>query len=44
MVVVGTPGGKSPPGRPELRWEDNVRMGFQEDVDGLIRLGIGTKG
>jgi hypothetical protein len=24
--VVGTHGGKRPPGSPELRWEDNIRM------------------
>jgi hypothetical protein len=30
--VVGTPEGKRPPGRPELRWEDNVRMVLEEIV------------
>jgi hypothetical protein len=29
-VLVGTPEGKRPLGRPRRRWEDNVRMDFQE--------------
>jgi hypothetical protein len=30
MVLVGKPEGKKPPGRPSLRWEDNIKMDFQE--------------
>jgi hypothetical protein len=29
-VLVGKPEGKRPLGRPRCRWEDNVRMDFQE--------------
>jgi hypothetical protein len=29
-VLVGTPEGKRPLGRPRRRWEDNVKMDFQE--------------
>jgi len=29
-VLVGKPEGKRPLGRPRLRWEDNIKMGFQE--------------
>ena len=29
-VLVGNPVGKSPLGRPWLRWEDNCKMEFQE--------------
>jgi hypothetical protein len=28
-VVVGTPEGKRPLGRPRRRWEDNIRMDLQ---------------
>jgi hypothetical protein len=31
-VVVGKHRGKRPPGRPELRWEDDVRMVVEEIV------------
>jgi len=27
---VGKPEGKRPPGRPRLRWEDNIKVDFQE--------------
>jgi len=27
---VGKPEGKRPLGRPRLRWEDNIKMDFQE--------------
>jgi len=27
---MGKPGGKRPLGRPGLRWEDNIKMDFQE--------------
>ena len=30
MVLVGKPEGKRPLGRPRRRWEDNVKMDFQE--------------
>ena len=29
-VLVGKPEGKSPLGRPRLRWVDNIRMDLQE--------------
>jgi hypothetical protein len=29
MVLVGTPGGKRPLGRPRRRWDDNIRMDLQ---------------
>ena len=29
-VLVGKPEGKSPLGRPRRRWEDNIKMDFQE--------------
>jgi hypothetical protein len=29
-VLVGKPEGKRPLGRPRLRWEDNIKMDFQE--------------
>jgi len=29
-VVVGKPEGKRPMGRPRRRWEDNIKMDFQE--------------
>ena len=29
-VLVGTPKGKSPLGRPRCRWEDNIKMDLQE--------------
>ena len=29
-VLVGKPEGKRPLGRPWRRWEDNIKMGFQE--------------
>jgi len=31
-VVVGKPGGKRLPGRPELKWEVNVRIDHEEIV------------
>ena len=30
MVLVGNPEGKTPLGRPRRRWEDNIKMDFQE--------------
>jgi len=29
-VLVGKPERKRPPGRPRLRWEDNIKKDFQE--------------
>jgi hypothetical protein len=29
-VLVGKPEGKRPLGRPRLKWEDNIKMDFQE--------------
>jgi hypothetical protein len=29
-VLVGKPEGKSPVGRPRLKWEDNIKMDLQE--------------
>jgi len=29
-VLVGKPEGKKPPGRPRRRWENNIKMDFQE--------------
>ena len=29
-VLVGNPEGKRPLGRPRHRWEDNIKMDFQE--------------
>jgi hypothetical protein len=29
-VLVWKPKGKRPPGRPRLRWEDNIRMDLQK--------------
>jgi hypothetical protein len=40
-VLVGRPEGKSPLGRPRLRWEDNIKLDFRETgIDGAkwIRL------
>jgi hypothetical protein len=40
-VLVGSPEGKRPLGRPRRRWEDNTEMGFREigmDGSNWIRL------
>jgi hypothetical protein len=29
-ILVGTPEGKPPLGRPRRRWEDNIKMDLQE--------------
>jgi hypothetical protein len=29
-ILVGKPKGKRPPGRPRLRWEDNIQLDFHE--------------
>ena len=33
-VMVGKPEGKRPMGRPRRRWEDNIKMDFQEVGEG----------
>ena len=33
-VLVGKPEGKRPLGRPRRRWEDNIKMDFQEVGEG----------
>jgi hypothetical protein len=35
-VLVGNPEGKKPLGRPRHRWEDNIRMDFQEVGCGVM--------
>ena len=30
QCLVGKPEGKKPPGRPRRRWEDNIKMDFQQ--------------
>ena len=40
-VLVGNPEGKRPMGRPRRRWEDNIKMDFQEVGYGLDRGGSG---
>jgi hypothetical protein len=40
-VLVGTPEGKRPLGRPRRRWEDNIRMDLQEmGCGGLDLMGL----
>jgi len=48
-VLVGKNEGKSPPGRPRHRWEDNIQIDIQEEgLEGawieLTWLRIGTAG
>jgi hypothetical protein len=45
-VLVGKPEGKSPMGRPRLRWEDSTKMDLQyvEVWTGLSWLRIDTGG
>ena len=47
-VWVGKPDGKRTLGRPRRRWEDNIKMNFEEvggeAWNGLIWLRIGTVG
>ena len=41
--LVGKPEGKRPLGRPRRRWEDNIKMDFQEVGGGLWGLdGVGS--
>jgi hypothetical protein len=46
--LVGRPEGKSPLGRPRLRWEDNIKMNLREiGIDGATGFGwlsIGSNG
>jgi hypothetical protein len=35
-VLMGTPEGKRPLGRPRLRWEDNIKMDVQEEGCGGV--------
>jgi len=35
-VSVGKPEGKGPLGRPRRRWEDNIKMNFQEVGRGVV--------
>jgi hypothetical protein len=35
-VLVGTPEGKRPLGRPRRRWEDGIRMDLREIVLGCV--------
>jgi hypothetical protein len=35
-VLMGTPGGKRPLGRPRLRWKDYIKMDVQEEGYGGI--------
>jgi len=35
-VLVGKPEGKRPLGRPRHRWEDNIKMDFQEVGCGVM--------
>jgi len=34
-VLVGKPEGKRPLGRPRRRWEDNIKMDLQKNVEGF---------
>jgi hypothetical protein len=47
-ILVGRPEGRRALGRPRRRWEDNIKMDFQEvgwgAWTGLIWLRIGTGG
>ena len=36
IVMVGKPEGKRPIGRPRRRWEDNIKMDFQEVGCGCV--------
>ena len=33
---MGKPEGKTPPGRPRRRWEDNIKMDLQEVGCGVM--------
>jgi hypothetical protein len=38
MVLVGTPEGKRPLGRPRRRWKDNIKMDLKRDRMGWCGL------
>ena len=38
-VLVGKPEGKRPMGKPTRRWEDNIKMDFQEVGGGVVGTG-----
>jgi hypothetical protein len=44
-ILVGRPEGRRPLGRPRRRWEDNIKMDFQEvewgTWTGWLRIGTG---
>ena len=41
-VLMGKPKGKRPLGRPECRWEDNIKMDLQEvGCGGMDWIGLG---
>ena len=40
-VLVGTPEGKRPLGRPRHRWGDNIKMDLHEMGGGWLRIGTG---
>jgi hypothetical protein len=42
-IFVGRPEGRVSLGRPRRRWEDNIKMDFQ-DWTGLVWLRIGSGG
>jgi len=43
-VLGGKPEGTRPLGRPRRRWEDNIKMDFQDVWTGSSWLSIGTGG
>ena len=47
-LLLGKPEGKEPLGRPRRRWEDNIKMDFQEVgcggmewIESMVRIGTG---
>ena len=40
MVLVGKPEIKRPLGRPRCRWDDNIKMNFQEVGWGYGRIDV----
>ena len=41
MVLVGKPEGKRTLGRPRRRWEDNIKMDFQEvGCEGMVWIDV----
>jgi hypothetical protein len=39
-VLVQTPEGKRPLGRPRHRWEDNIKIDLQEGMGGMVGHGL----